>query len=195
MISPAKFKAIRKKHGRYASWAIWRNETTTPKEHIGDVTVFDLKRNPNTRGTLHGSFVLVGLNISRPVDLLFGNFHDERPMANDYKIRYALRDTKLWGAYMTDMIKHFEEKASGRMMSYLRTHPKFLKRNIRRFLNEIELLGSTNPVLIAFGRDTQKILKKHLGSKFRICGVPHYAIRMSKEKYRTVVHTALREHL
>jgi len=44
----------------------------------------------------------------------FGKFHPNYSTAHNYKLRYALHETNLSGAYMTDVIKDFEEKASGR---------------------------------------------------------------------------------
>ena len=41
MISPSRFELIRKKHGQYASWAIWADEGTNPKDNIGDLTIFN----------------------------------------------------------------------------------------------------------------------------------------------------------
>ena len=46
----------------------------------------------------------------------FSNFHSSSSTAQDYKIRYALKDTKFWGSYMTDIIKNFPEKHSNLML-------------------------------------------------------------------------------
>ena len=54
----------------------------------------------------------------------FANFHDARHISQDYKIRYALKGTKLWGGYMTDIIKNFPEKSSSKMMSFLKKDKK-----------------------------------------------------------------------
>ena len=85
-----------------------------------------------------GEIIFIGLNISRPIENPLGNFHDPRPMATDFKIRYALKDTPYWGGYMTDIIKDFEEKASGKMMKYLKTDPAFEKENDPRLTNTFE---------------------------------------------------------
>jgi hypothetical protein len=54
---------------------------------------------------------MVALNFSRTIEnKAFVNFHDKRPQSQDYKIRYAFRNTEFYGAYMTDIIKGFEEK-------------------------------------------------------------------------------------
>jgi len=60
------------------------------------------------------------------MDRPFGNFHPDYSTAHDYKLRYALKETPLWGAYIKDIINAFEQKASEKLMSYLRKHPEFL---------------------------------------------------------------------
>jgi len=108
-------------------------------------------------------------------------------MATDFKIRYALKHTSYWGSYMTDIIKDFEEKASGRLMSFLRNNKDFERDNIRKLRKEIEFLGFSNPVLVTFGKDAEKIAKKNLCEEFQIVNIPHYANYISKENYRVQV--------
>jgi len=96
-------------------------------------------------------------------------------------------DTGYWGAYMTDIIKDFEEKASGKMMSFLRSNKDFEPENIRKIREEIEVLGFSSPVLVAFGKDAKKIAKRNLTKEFQIVGIPHYANYISKENYREQV--------
>lgn len=40
------FEVIKRKHGGYASWAIWADATGTPKSNIGDLSVLDPDENP-----------------------------------------------------------------------------------------------------------------------------------------------------
>jgi hypothetical protein len=102
----------------------------------------------------------------------------------DYKIRHALKDTVLWGAYMTDIIKDFEQKASGRMMTYLRKDKDFERRNVEQFRAELRDLDVDQPTLIAFGKDAFKILTRNLEDDYDIWKVPHYSNYTSKEIYR-----------
>ena len=77
----------------------------------------------------------MALNFSRETTKEdFANFHDPRPMSQDYKIRYALQDTKLWGGYMTDIIKDYPEKSSNKMMSFLKKDKTIEKDNCKLFL-------------------------------------------------------------
>ena len=85
---------------------------------------------------------------------------------------------------MTDVIKDFAEKASNKMMHYLRNNRDFEKENILTFKQELTDLESDNPLLIAFGNDSYSVLKRNFKDEFNIKKVPHYSTYMSKEKYR-----------
>jgi len=187
MISEKKFQKIQKNHGGYASWAIWAEEGITPKSNLADLSVLDPKINSALLGSLHAKFIFLGLNISREVERPLGNFHDSSSKGTDFKIRYALKGTPYWGAYMTDIIKDFEEKASGEMMKYLKSHPEFEIENIQKLRGEISDLECESPTLVVFGNDAESIVKRHMGGEFKICKIPHYATYTSKEKYRELV--------
>lgn len=185
MISQNQFNFIKSKYQYWSSWAIWADQGDTPKSNVGDLSVLDPNTNPKLLPTLNPNIVLVALNISRgDITLPFGNFHDARSEATDYKIRYATNDTPLWGAYMTDIIKDFEEKISGKVKSYLRENRDFEKENVDFFVQELSDIGATNPTLIAFGNESYDILKRNLNNEFKIHKIPHYANYSSKEKYR-----------
>ena len=185
MISQNQFNFIKSKYQYWSSWAIWADQGDTPKSNVGNLSVLDPNTNPKLLPTLNPNIALVALNISRgDITLPFGNFHDARSEATDYKIRYATNDTPLWGAYMTDIIKDFEEKISGKVKSYLRENRDFEKENVDFFVQELTDIGATNPTLIAFGNESYDILKRNLNNEFKIHKIPHYANYSSKEKYR-----------
>ena len=119
-----------KKYGHYASWAIWADTGLKPKSNVGDLSIFDMELNSNIIERLRPDIIMVGLNISRPIEFTFGNFHDRRSQSQDYKIRYAFKGTKFYGAYMTDIIKDFEQVISGNVISYLKSNPDFENLNI-----------------------------------------------------------------
>jgi hypothetical protein len=187
MISRETFNTILERFGDFASWAVWEEEGKNPKGNIDDLTVLNPDKKPTLLETLHGNSILLGLNISRRIERPFGNFHDPRPMATDFKIRYALKDTSYWGSYMTDIIKDFKEQASGKMMSFLRNNKDFEQDNIRKLREEIVVLGFSNPVLVTFGNGAEAIAKRNLGKEFQIVRIPHYANYISKEDYRAQV--------
>lgn len=191
MIRIEKFTEIREKFGHFASWAIWAKEGVNSKGDIDDLSVLCPDENPTLLQRLHGNSIFLGLNISRPIERPLGNFHDPRPMATDFKIRYALTGTPYWGSYMTDIIKDFEERASGKMMSFLAKHKDFEKDSVRKLREEIDVLGVSDPLLVTFGRDAEAIAKRNLGKEFRIVRIPHYADYVSKENYREQVREQL----
>jgi hypothetical protein len=116
------FELIKKKHGSYASWAVWADVAEKPKSNMGDLSVFDLDLNPGLLHVLKTNVVMVGLNIASFSRLLpepFRNFHDPNPSANDFKIRHAFRKTDYYGAYMTDIIKRVGMLDSKDLLAHL----------------------------------------------------------------------------
>ena len=190
-MNKTKFEEIKNNNGHYASWAIWAEEGKKPKDNIGDLSIFDTKKSVNFLKKLNPNIILVGLNISRRVESPLSNFHDSRSQAMDYKIRYALKDSPYWGAYMTDIIKDFEQKASGKVMSYLRSDKNFEKENINLFQEELNVIGATNPKIIAFGVDAFKVLSRNFSNQYSIKKIPHYSNYTSKEEYREEVRCIL----
>ena len=185
MIDKETYERISNKYGHYASWAVWAPEGQKSKSNVGDLTIFDA--NPTLLEKLNPDTVMVGLNISRPIEYKFGNFHDRRPQSQDYKIRYAFKDTDFYGAYMTDIIKDFENVTSGDVMTFLKRNQDFEKKNIEIFLEELNDIGSKNTLIIAFGNHAFNILDKNFRNKFQILKVPHYSMQISKEDYKTRV--------
>lgn len=192
MITKERFIEIADKYGEFASWAVWVNEDIKPKSNIGDISIFDLDKNPNLLETLNPNVVMVGLNFSRTIERKpFVNFHDNRPQGQDYKIRYAFRDTEYYGAYMTDIIKDFEEEISGNVLSYLKSNKEFELNNVRLFEQEIKDLKCVEPLIIAFGNITYNLLNKHFSETYNIKKVMHYSHQISKKNYRASVWKTL----
>ena len=109
-----KFNFIKKIYGHVASWAIWKEVGETPKSNMGDLNVLDSQQNSNLLSQLKPNVVFVGLNTSIDISYQepFSNFHptgETARYAQDYKTRFALKDTELWGGYMTDIIKYHPE--------------------------------------------------------------------------------------
>ena len=186
MITREKFDSIKKKYSRVASWAIWAHEDEEPKSNMGDLTVLDPEINKNLLSELNPNVVLVGLNFSEDVDHKpFENFHAGGKF-QDYKTRYALRDSPYWGGYMTDIIKNQPEKNSDELVKYLKTHPDEVQSNVESFRQELRDIGAEKPTLVAFGNAVYDILKRNL-PEFEIVKITHYAHFVSKEKYREQV--------
>lgn len=190
MINREKFEFIKEKYGYVASWAVWTDESDKPKSNIGDLNILDPEINKKLLSQLNSNVILVGLNISRgDIKVPLANFHDKRPEATDYKIRFAFRGSPYWGGYMTDIIKDFDQKSSGKVVSFLRENKSFEEENVRSFRQELIDIGAINPILISFGNDAFNILNRNFKSEFKILKVPHYANYTNKEKYREKVES------
>ena len=178
MLKPAQYDQIKKKYGKSASWAVWAEEGKTPKSNISDLSIFNDNRiikilNPN--------YVFVGLNPSiQDVDKdIWHNFHSkDTKRQNDYKLRYALKNTKFWGAYLTDLASNVKETNSNKVF--------VSDKNVKKFKEEIALLG-TKPVLIAMGDKVYKALTRYFKDDFTIIGIKHFSCYISKEAYREAV--------
>ena len=140
---------------------------------------------------LRPNVLMVGLNFSRPTadHQPFRNFHDPNPRANDFKIRHAFLETEFYGAYMTDVIKLFEEVDSKEVMRHLRKNPDLIEENIRIFRQEISDLGVSRPTILAFGKDAHALLKSALKPEEygHLIKLTHYSHRIEKESYRVQV--------
>lgn len=186
MIDKQQFENIKQKHGSYASWAVWADASEKPKSNMGDVSHFE---NESILGLLKNDVVMVGLNISRPVCKPFHNFHDSNPSANDFKIRYAFKNSPYYGAYMTDIIKFLEEVDSRNVLRHLKEHPARIEENLKIFREEMRDIKATAPIILAFGKDTYKLLTETL-SKNEYCKLirlTHYSHQIGKEAYKAAV--------
>jgi len=194
MIDAERFDLIRRKHGTYASWAVWAPPSSTPKSNVGDLWVLDERANPMLLETLNPGVVMVGLNFSRgsPYEP-FQNFHDPRPEAHDFKIRFAFSGTPLWGAYMTDIIKSVVEPDSKALLKWLRRNPEVIMDHIDAFRQELSDLGHPRPMILAFGHAVYKLLIDNLQASEYACitKLMHYSNWISKDRYRDIVHRQL----
>ena len=115
------------------------------------------------------------------------NFHDSRPVANDFKIRFALEETPYWGAYMTDVFVGLHQTDSSWVKSWIKRDPVGVDEQIARLERELADIGAVDPLLVAFGGVAYDVLRCCLGKKYRIVKVTHYAHQVGKEKYRDEV--------
>lgn len=194
MIDAARLDLIKRKHGAYCSWAVWAPPSNTPKSDIGDLEILNEHASAKLLQTLNPGVVMVGLNISRSFpDQPFRNFHDPSASANDFKIRHAFSGTSFWGAYMTDIIKGVVEPVSGTLLNWLRRHRQVITDHVKTFRAELSDLGHPRPVILAFGGAAHDLLVENLSTDDYACLVrlTHYSHRISKERYREVVHRQL----
>lgn len=199
MISKKLFEKIEKEYGDVASWAVWAKVGETPKSNMGDLSVFDLRKNPSLLRVLNNNVIMVALNFSRPLEPVnpFKNFHDEHPSANDFKIRYAFIDTEFYGAYMTDIIKNLEEKDSNNVKEILKNNQTLVDENISIFRKELIVINSKDPIILAFGTYTYNLLNLNLRENeySKLIKLPHYSKYISKENFKKEVYEIINDEM
>ena len=68
-------------------------------------------------------------------------------------------------------------------MSFSDLKEELVKKVSKKFEQEIIDIGATNPILVALGNDSYKILKRNF-KKYKIYKVTHYSAYITKEKLR-----------
>jgi len=196
MIDREQFELISRKHGCYASWAVWAAATRGPKSSIDDLTILDVGATPTTLQVLKNDTIMVGLNISRSFAERFRNFHDPSPSANDFKIRYAFTNTEYYGAYMTDIIKNVEMVNSAELLKHLKAFPSLVRTNVQAFREELRDLGSQRPTILAFGSAAHALIADNISRHeySRLVRLTHYSHQIGKEKYRETVLGQISSH-
>ena len=194
MIDIKRYNKLKEEYGHVSSWTIWGQPTTGVSSNIPDMSIF---KDKNICNKLNDKYVFVGLNGSsthgNQDDEPWKNFHSSYEHQRDYKLRYALTDSKFWGSYITDIIKVFEgdreeskEVSSKKFMSKLRKHPEVVDENIEIFKNELSILSDEKPILIAIGNDSHNILKNNLKG-YEIHKIKHYSSWGGPEEYKKEV--------
>ena len=201
MLDKKTYKLMKKKYGGVGSWAVWCTQTDKgkPKSNMGNMDW--TKDEDGLCSVLNPEFVFVGLNLSdshgkySDANTPWVNFHSGNPHGNSFKLRFALKDTSFWGAYMTDLIKGVKETDSKKVVSKLKKDSALLERNLKEFEREISYLGG-KPVLIALGKAVYKFLKSlELEGKYVVKELPHYSSRINKEQYRAEFSKTLRKSI
>ena len=195
MISRSLYEKMLLKHGEYGSWAVWEAQGVRPKSNMGSQNVFNFETNPKLLDSLRNDVVMDGLNFSRDISESppFANFHDERPYANDFKIRYAFAGTEYYGAYMTDVLKNLVILDAHSVQRHIKRNPNVVKSNMEAFAEELQDLEAERPMLLAFGRDAHGLLLNHLDPNLysRLIPLTHYSHQIGKEKYAAQVHSQI----
>ena len=191
MIDKEIFDKITEKYGLIASWAIWGDEGEKPKSNMSNMDVLDPNKNNSLLYSLQPNVIMIGLNFARPVafDRPYMNFHDASPYANDFKIRYAFKNTPYYGAYMTDLIKNYPMVKSKNVMTYLKKNPDIIQESVEVFRQELMDLNTNKPIIFAFGLPVYTILLSQLEKEYsHLIRLTHYSHQVSKEKYKEEVY-------
>lgn len=189
MIEVERYNKLKERYGKCSSWAIWKEDGEKPTSNL---KIFN---DENICEKLNDKYVFVGLNVSKnPGNESWRNFHSGARGQNDYKLSFALKDTKFWGSYITDIIKNYPKKEASNVQKYLKNNHQVVKDNIQTFEKELNLLSDKKPILIAMGDASHKILQNNLDDEYgRIYHITHYSSYISKEKYREKVLSQLKE--
>ena len=182
-----RFLEVKEKYQYYASWAVWA-EGTLPMENVGDLSILDPTSNKQLLKQLNPNIVLVALNIAATdIEGPWGNFHSGWHHAQEHKIRYAMKDTPLWAAYMTDIIKDHPELVAANIQAYLAQNPDVERKHVQNFKQELKDIGARKPKLIAFGNVVHNILTRNLGNEFEIFSIRDYSHFINRDTYRNEV--------
>lgn len=184
-----------------SSWAVWGEaEEGSIKSGTANVDMLDISNYSDEKellSVLNCDYVLVGLNAAVHSDTdkrkeAWSAFHsDDNIRQKDYKLRYALKGTCLWGSYITDALKGYPETDSSQVIKDLKDNKMkvLFDKSIEDFNKELEILG--NPVIIALGNASYKIVKKYFNEKYRIIKITHFSYFIGQEKYKERVHEEL----
>lgn len=138
MYTMEEYDYLENKYGSCASWAVWNHKDEKDTSIISQQI-----------SQLHSKFVLVGLNIARPLENeSWLNFHGGS--IHDRKIKYACNDNKLRGSYITDLFKGIVEVNSSKFMKNLTD--KMIRDNTDYFNQEMrDIKISEKSEFIIFG--------------------------------------------
>ena len=183
MITLEQFNQLKNEYGDVASFAVWSSW-----HYVGDTSMFD---SDTIIKLLNNRFIFVALNPAErpPTDKQvpkFKNFHSDYSYQKDYKLAFALQNTKFYGAYITDLFKSFRITKSELLSKELKARPADVQKDVEKLCDEINILNP-DAVLIALGRKVEKYLKKLFRDRYTIIYLKHYSFYCSKEKYRELV--------
>lgn len=159
------------KYAYLASPAVYGARGEKPKDGIDDLSVIT----PEVLLNLNQEFVLVGLNVSENFTPKAWSMFHAGGKFWDFRIRDMVDALGLKNVWITDLIKNFPMKAANDVTKHFKKHSEEIKPHLRAFEQELDDIGVQRPTLVALGRNVEVLLKKHLGHKYRVLYVPHWA--------------------
>ena len=194
-----KFKKLTESYvSKRGSWAIWNGEKDKyDKKYIklADLTII-----LDNVDKLHTKYVIIGFNPSPPIppkienpDKQWEAFHPvNRPRNHDRKLYEAFKGTKVWGAYMTDLIKEDEVNVNKMRKDIDAKNNSEKKEDHKKYFQaELTCVGVTpHSIFILLGKDARELFFDFInGTPFSlnttIC-LPHYAF-LGKKPWEWVV--------
>lgn len=151
----SEFEKLTEAHGKWGSWAIWEYSNQRITEKSTSIIT-------NNLADLNNENILIGLNISKPVEI-WGNFRGGK---HDRKLKYAFNDTEIRGAYMTDLFRIKMEKSTD-LAKHIISRPELLKENVDRFIKEMNDLNITDKTRLIILGPADSILGKYFKDEFQ----------------------------
>lgn len=165
MITKSKFEEIKKIYGRFSTWAIWDENNESDTEII-----------ENNIDKLHTNWIIIGLNISKPVGV-WGNFRGGK---HDRKIKTAFSNTNILGSYMTDLIKK-SEKSSTEIEKEVKQGNLDISEQVKSFVEEVRFVGVNDKTkFIIFGDTARNLYDEYYERHFpenKVYYLKHYSSR------------------
>lgn len=203
------FDLMRTRYGLCGSWTVWNESPWSPDSIRAPqlkldsvVRTFGEVRSQQQLDTelpsLRTDLVLVALNfaeraagITAVTDRLsFASFHEECGRTSDRRLREACKGNGLEGAYITDLVKMrngtlapFRSSKSMPINKLLRD-PRFVSEQVEGLCEELQTLGSRNPLIIGLGAEVCKALyapassdalRECCGDGTQVARITHYS--------------------
>ena len=156
MITKEKYKQIVSLYGKTSSFAIWG-------KYVSDLSVFEDKNEPWKK--VNDKYVIVALNPACELKVPFENFHSSNGKHGDERLMNALIDTKLEGAFMTDLSGIKSPDSSVISIS---------EKDVDLLLEKIKLLGDIKNVIL-FSSKCKELEKWFKQRGLRIFRLLHYS--------------------
>lgn len=192
MIDKDIYIKLKRKFGKNSSWTIWdepENDDWKSKSNIGGLNCF--KDENCLIKDLNSNYIFVGYNPADHNDKCkniktWSNFHsDNKKKSQDYKLRYALKDTKYLGSFITDVYPKIVETDSTKVSN--KASENMTNESIKDLMYARKLLGN-KATIIAIGKDSYNVLKNNLPEDIKLVKITHYSYwSLSQEDYRKCV--------
>lgn len=179
------YKTLKNKYGKFSSFAIWAEAIHGEKSNIGNLEIFQ----EDLYEPLHTRFIIVDFGNSPSFDRRrdhqqkdWMNFHSDLPRQNEYKLRYAFKDTPLWGSFMIPL---FNEYNTLSLQRKVKEDTDFVESNLQRVKEQLSYFEQ--PVLIALGGNVYKYLRSYFGNQYKIVVIKHPSFQIKLEEYKAEI--------
>lgn len=198
----------------FCSWGIWvekdeRGEWFIPQNFDRGSTLSFPEISEELAAVLHTDAIFLGFNpgvsalTRRPGQDDWLPFHAPGGSRND-RIAEALRDTKLWGAFMTDLLPLIHRNKAELVSGWLKNRANLpeIRENFRALewlLEEVGAVGADGagtPPLLCFGADTHRYATLFMSGENRLTRRNYTPIKLdhfsgANRKLNTVTYRAL----